>query len=340
CEEIILKYHPILVSIEREEDANFLQTKYPLVNFVWGEQGLNEVASFKEGCIFLNALVGMIGLKPTILAIKKRHTILLANKETLVVGGELVMKLAKKMEVSLIPIDSEHSAIMQCLNQHPIEEVKNIIITASGGSFRHLTRDALKNVTVEDALKHPNWSMGHKITIDSATMVNKGLEVIEAHHLFALPYDKISTILHPESIVHSMVEYQDHSVMAQLAQADMRIPIQYALTYPHKYPFKGSPLDFNTLKQLTFLPLSLERFPCLKLAYEVGVKGGILPAVYNASNETAVELFLHHKITFLQIEDIIFEAVLSTSNQENPSLEELLDVSKRIKKQILNRYSH
>jgi 1-deoxy-D-xylulose-5-phosphate reductoisomerase len=341
CEEIIVKYHPLFVCVEQEEDATLLQKKYPTIQFGWGEEGLLAAASFQEdGGLFVNALVGMVGLKPTLRAIAKKRTILLANKETLVVAGEIVMRQAKEAGVALIPIDSEHSAILQCLGNHPHHEVKRLIITASGGALRHLTRDQLTTVTIEDVLKHPNWSMGKKITVDSATMVNKGLEVMEAHHLFQIPYDQITAILHPESIVHSLVEFKDHSILAQMANPDMRIPIQYAMTYPkHVESSVSQALDLTALHQLTFQPMDLKRYPCLALAFEVGRAGGVLPAVYNASNEAAVALFLNHQIDFLTIETIIFDAVAQTANCLNPTIEDLITISEQTKATIFQKYS-
>ncbi len=338
--EIIDKYKPEFVCVQLREDYEKLSLKYPYIHFSWGEEGLIEAAMYGEdGGYFINALVGMVGLMPTIKAITKKRTILLANKETLVVGGKFVTALAKKNKVPIIPIDSEHSAIFQCLNSRPLDEVKQVIITASGGSFRDLTREQLANVSLASALNHPNWQMGKKITIDSATMVNKGLEVIEAHYLFDLPYDKITTIIHPESIIHSMVEFIDSSIIAQLSFPDMRIPIKYALSYPQKKYYQTEvALDFKKIKSLTFKEMSFTRYPLLALAYEVGKEGGILPAVYNASNEAAVALFLENKITFLDIEKIIFDAVNKAKIIKNPQLEDLIAISQAIKKQILAQY--
>lgn len=339
-EEIIIKYKPEFVCVQQEDDYLKIKDKYPQIQFAWGNHGLLRAASYGEdGGYFLNSLVGMVGLEPTLKAITKKRTILLANKETLVVGGEIVISLAKEYGVKIIPIDSEHSAIFQCLNGKPLEEVKKVIITASGGAFRDLSRKQLETVSLAQALQHPNWQMGKKITIDSATMVNKGLEVIEAHYLFNLPYDKITTIIHPESIIHSLVEFIDDSLIALLSPADMRIPILYALNYPHKRHYQAkSQLDFVKLKTLNFQETSFERYPILALAYEVGQAGGILPAVYNASNEAAVELFLENKITFLDIENIIFTAVKTTKNQIKPTLEDLLKVSITTKEKIYNQY--
>lgn len=338
--EIIEEFKPEFVSCLYEEDMINLQSKYPNIKFGYGDKGLIEAATYSiEDGFLINAVVGVAGLIPTIEAIKKGRNILLANKETLVVGGEIVTKLAKENNVKLFPIDSEHSAIFQCLQGHRKEDVNRIIITASGGTFRDKTRDQLKNVTVEEALKHPNWSMGKKITIDSATMVNKGLEVIEAHYLFDIDYDHIETIIHKESIIHSMVEYKDKTVIAQLSVPDMKIPIQYALTYPRKLDINQfETLNLLELKTLSFEEMNFERFPLLKLAYHVGKTGGLLPAVYNASNEVAVDLFLRGKISFLEIEDIIFETVGKTNNKLNPTIFDIIEMDKVVREQILQKY--
>lgn len=312
------------VCVQHVEDAERLKNKYPNVHFYHGNEGLLTLVTLREGEMIVNALVGFVGLKPTIEAIKSRKDIALANKETLVVAGDLVMELVDKYRVKLLPVDSEHSAIFQCLQGNHKEEVKNIIITASGGSFRDRTRAELVHVKKEDALKHPNWSMGAKITIDSATMMNKGLEVIEAHHLFNIPYDQIKVLLHRQSIIHSMVEYVDHSIIAQLGTSDMRHPIQYALSYPQRLPLNSKPLDFMQFNQLTFEEASFERFPLLKLAFEVGKAKGNLPAIMNAANEVAVDLFLQGRIEFLDIESLVILACKECDYLENASIEEII----------------
>ncbi len=307
---------------------------------VYGDEGLNEVASYHkyESETFVNALVGIAGLLPTIYAIKAKKEICLANKETLVVAGDLIKALVKENGVDLIPIDSEHSAILQCLQGEVKSDVKRLIITASGGSFRDKTRDELIGVTKNDALKHPNWSMGAKITIDSATMMNKGFEVIEAHYLFDIPYEKIDTILHPESIVHSMVEYNDGSIKAQIGASDMHIPIQYALRYPSHNNLDGKSLNLIGLN-LNFMELSTLRYPCLKYAYMVAKKGGIYYAVLNAANEAAVYLFLNDKIKFLDIEKIIYEEITNNEYESiSYNLENIIDISKKIIDKIVVRY--
>jgi len=344
--EIINEFNPKFVSAKNECDALKIKELFPNVKVGFGSVGLINAATFKDGeCeeeYLVNSLVGMIGLEPTIAAIKMNRNILLANKETLVVGGEIIEELKKDYKFKLIPIDSEHSAIMQCLKGYDNKEVEKIIITASGGAFRDKSREELKNVTIEDALKHPNWAMGKKITVDCATMVNKGLEVMEAHYLFNMPYDKIDTILHYESIVHSMVEYKDGSIIAQMAKPDMRIPIQNALTYPNKKEYKlDSHLNLLTNNNLSFKAMDFDRYPCLKLAYFVGESKGLLPTVFNSSNEIAVKLFIENKIKFLDIEKIIFKLVeeYKNKNQQNPSLDEIIKLDKDIKDYVNSNYN-
>lgn len=336
---IIQVHQPSLVSVLEADDAIKLEQEFPRTVFVYGEEGLLQASTYGKNAILVNAVVGMVGLKPTIAAIKNRQTILLANKETLVVGGEIINKLVKEYQTTLLPIDSEHNAIFQCLIGRKKEEVKKIVITASGGAFRNKTRDQLAFVKKEDALQHPNWSMGAKITIDSATMVNKGLEVMEAHYLFDLPYEQITTVLHPESIVHSMVEWRDGSVSALLSQPDMRLPIQFALYYPkNSNPPYQHCLDWTASRELHFQPMDLNRYPLLNLAYHVGKEGGILPAVYNASNEEAVSLFLENKISFLDIENIIVHAVGNAKNKKNPTIDDIMDSSQAIRNEIKQTY--
>ena len=342
--KIIDEFKPKLVCTSNEFNYNFLKNKYNNIKVVFGNDGLVEAATCKyydDGeDIVINSLVGMVGLVPTIEAIKLGRTILLANKETLVVGGEIITKLVKEYNSKLLPIDSEHSAIFQCLEGRKKEEVKKLIITASGGAFRELTREQLDEVTIDDALKHPNWLMGKKITVDCASMVNKGLEVIEAHFLFDIPYEQIETIIHKESIIHSMVEYKDNTVIAQLGKADMRVPIQYAITYPNKKEYKlDSSLDFNSLNNLSFKQMDFERYPLLKLAYEVGIMGGVKPTIFNASNEEAVKLFIDKKIKFLDIEIIINDAVNNFENIISPTLEQILVIDKKVREYVNNKYN-
>lgn len=334
--KLIEEFHPEIVCFR--ENYLYELSYNPVV--VSGDSGLLELASYSkyEDEVFVNALVGMSGLLPTISAIKAKKTIALANKETLVAGGDIVKEYVKKYNVSLVPIDSEHSAIAQCLQGEEHDEIKRLIITASGGSFRNKTREELKGVTKEDALKHPNWSMGAKITIDSATMMNKGFEVIEAHHLFDVPYEKIDTVLHPQSIIHSMVEYQDGTIKAELGTADMHTPISYALRYPHHKVLESKPLNYIGLN-LEFKELSKDRFPCLGYAYYAAKRGGIYPAVLNAANEAAVKLFLNDKIEFLEIEKIIEAEITNDKYMEIPyTLENVVSVSLSLIQEILSRY--
>lgn len=298
----------------------------------YGLEAISEIATHPEVQIVVNALLGSVGLQPTLDAIRAKKKIAFANKETLVTAGHIVMDEVKKYEVDLLPVDSEHAAIHQCLASSNMNDVKRIILTASGGSFRDLSREELSQVTRKDALKHPNWDMGAKITIDSATMMNKGLEVIEAHWLFSIPYEQIEVILHRESVIHSMVEFVDRSVLAQLGTPDMRIPIQYAIAYPERIPFQLSDsLDFASLGKLHFEKMSFERFPSLKMAYEAGKTGGSMPTVLNAANEVAVELFLKEKINFLQIERIIAEQLESHQVINTPDLETIVEIDRQVR---------
>lgn len=319
---ILKSFRPQLVCMKEDTHLQVLQKEYPHIQFTYGMEGLLEIAA-DDSDMLVTAIMGSVGITPTLAAIEAGKDIALANKETLVAAGEIVMRAADKARVKILPVDSEHSAIYQCLRGENINEVKRLIITASGGSFRDLTRDALKHVTLEDALNHPNWSMGKKITIDSATMMNKGLEVIEAKWLFDLEVEQISTLLHRESIIHSMVEYVDNSVIAQLGNSDMRHPIQFALSYPERLPM-NNPLDFTTLSQLNFEPMDLERFKMLQYAYDALKIGGTMPAVMNAANEYAVNEFLHGRISFLEIEDIVSRAMSHHDVIHNPDLETIL----------------
>ena len=333
----IAEFNPEIVCTRTFNDMLQLQKEFNM-KIVYGDEGLIQVATYmpNEEILLVVALVGSIGLVPTVKAIEIGRNIALANKETLVMAGAIVMDLAKKHHVTIFPIDSEHSAIYQSLVGENKEDVKRLMITASGGSFRDLSREELLNVTLSDALKHPNWQMGAKITIDSSTMMNKGFEVIEAHHLFDIPYEKIDTILHPESIIHSMVEFKDSSIKAQMGVSDMRIPILYALTYPSRVVYDNNLSLIN--RNLTFKELSFERFPCLKMAYEAGMKGNIYPTVLNASNEAAVNLFQQGKISYLAIEKIIAEALANTKEVEELSLDIILKVNKEVQEEILIKY--
>ncbi|WP_248926337.1 1-deoxy-D-xylulose-5-phosphate reductoisomerase [Paenibacillus hamazuiensis] len=320
------RFRPKKVSVASKELAAEIKGQLPSgTEVLYGEEGLIEAAAGTEADYVVTAIVGSLGLRPTLAAIEAGKAIGLANKETLVSAGHLVTELAQKRGVKLLPIDSEHSAIFQCLNGEDLSRIRKITLTASGGSFRDRTRAELTHVTVEDALKHPNWSMGAKITIDSATMVNKGLEVIEAHWLFGASYDDIEVIIHPESIVHSFVEFVDHSIIAQLGNPDMRVPIQYALTYPDRLHTPTKPLDLTELGKLHFRKMDFSRFPCLKMAFDSGRSGGTATTVFNAANEVAVARFLQGEIRFLQIEEIIYETLAAHQATANPSLDEIIE---------------
>ena len=331
--KIIAEFQPALVSVTKKEDCDSLRQEFANTAITFGQEGLVEVAIFEKADILVNAVLGSVGLYPTLQAIEAGKTIAIANKETLVTAGHLVMEAAKKYNVPILPVDSEHSAIYQCLQGEKEKNIERLIITASGGSFRDLSRAELQHVTVEDALKHPNWSMGAKITIDSATMMNKGLEVIEAYWLFALAYDKIDVLLHKESIIHSMVEFHDSSVIAQLGTPDMKVPIQYALTYPDRLPLRSSErLDLAKIGKLHFQEMDLERFRCLHFAIEAGKAGGTLPTVLNAANEVAVSRFLKGEISFLQIEELIERALNNHRLIVNPSLAIIQEVDQETRK--------
>ena len=282
----------------------------------------------------VNSLVGSIGVMPTVKAIENLKDVALANKETLVSAGNIVMKKLEFHKKRLVPIDSEHSAIFQCLQGEKIENVNKVILTCSGGPFKYKTKEELQGVTASDALEHPTWNMGAKITIDSATLMNKGFEVIEAHWLYGLNYSQIDVVIHPQSIIHSLVEFKDKSVIAQLGIPDMRIPIQYALTYPKRMENENLPaLNLIDKKELTFEEPDLERFPCLAIAYDVGIKGGSLAAVMNAANEVAVRFFLQDKIRFMDIPRLIMQMVDEHPIIKNPSLDDVLEVDKRVKEE-------
>ncbi|MFD2116793.1 1-deoxy-D-xylulose-5-phosphate reductoisomerase [Paenibacillus yanchengensis] len=308
------QFSPKLVSVATKQLADQVKLHLPShITVVYGEEGLIEAAVHPAADIVVTAIVGSRGLPATLAAIEAGKTIALANKETLVTAGQLVMEKAARYNVPIIPVDSEHSALFQSLNGEQLKTVYKLVLTASGGSFRDRTRSELANVTIEDALRHPNWSMGAKITIDSATMVNKGLEVIEAHWLFGMPYEQIDVVIHPESIIHSMVEYDDSSIIAQLGNPDMRVPIQYALTYPERIESPAKRLNLTAIQQLTFREMDYTRFPCLQLAFECGKLGQSAPTVYNAANEIAVARFLNREVSFLDIERII-ETVINDHN--------------------------
>ncbi|WP_100404454.1 1-deoxy-D-xylulose-5-phosphate reductoisomerase [Bacillus solitudinis] len=335
----IKTFSPRLVSVKSKEDCDKLRLSVPsTTKVVYGEEGLLEVATYGHANILVNAVIGSIGLAPTIAAIREGKTIAIANKETLVTAGHIVTNEAKMNQVSLLPVDSEHSAIYQCLNGENHKEVDRLILTASGGSFRDRSRAELKGVTVVEALNHPNWSMGAKITIDSATMMNKGLEVIEAHWLFDIPYERIDVVLHKESIIHSMVEFIDRSVIAQLGTPDMRVPIQYALTYPSRLERSVEErLHLWEIGCLHFSKLDFDRYRCMAFAYEAGRLGGTMPTVLNAANEEAVAAFLAHRITFLEIEQLIEQAMERHELISFPSLDVIIEVDSETRRFIHSR---
>lgn len=326
-EKQALEFKPEIVSVGSKEGAVKLKEKLKPygIKVNYGMQGLIEVASENDADILLNSVVGMIGLRPTLKAIEAGKTIALANKETLVTGGEIVMRELEKRNVSMIPVDSEHSAVFQCLKSGNKEEVEKIILTASGGPFRGMSKSDIKKVELEDALKHPNWDMGRKITIDSATLMNKGLEIIEAKWLFDVKLEQIEAIVHPQSIIHSMVEFVDGSVIAQMGEPDMRVPIQYALTYPKREKNHIKKLNLLESNNLTFEAPDKEVFPCLNLAINSMKKGGTMPTVLNASNEVAVEYFLNKKIRFTDIPLIVEKSMDLHKNIKNPSLDDILN---------------
>ena len=339
----IIEFKPKIVAVGNavfaKQLCDILAEKNINIEVGYGIEGISKVAEFEEADVVLNSVVGSVGLIPTIRAIQKGKTIALANKETLVTAGQIVMEEARRHKAKIIPIDSEHSAIFQSLLGYRRKDVKKIILTASGGPFRGKKIKDLKKVKVEDALKHPNWNMGSKITIDSATMMNKGLELIEARWLFAAQSDIIDVVVHPQSIVHSMVEYKDGSIIAQLGSPDKRIPIQFAFTYPERHVNFFRKLDLLTCGPLTFEKPDMETFKCLKLAFQALQEGGTMPTVLNAANEVLVSLFLSGKITFLEIPELIEKEMLLHSNISKPTIEDILDVDSKIRTTMINRVS-
>ena len=340
-EKQVREFRPKLVSLQSEEACRDLadRLKDMQVTIVPGMEGLIQIAEMEESDVLVTAIVGMIGIRPTIAAIKKGKDIALANKETLVTAGHIIMPLAAQMGVSILPVDSEHSAIFQSMQGEKKEQVSKLLITASGGPFRGRTREQLADIRVEDALKHPNWSMGHKITIDSATLVNKGLEVMEAKWLFDVELDQIQVVVHPQSIIHSMVEYVDGGIIAQLGTPDMKLPIQYALFYPDRRPMKGKRVDFYELGSITFERPDMETFTGLKLALRAARTGGSLPTVFNAANEKAVSLFLNRKIKFLEIPELIEMCMDEHKVIDNPNVEEILAAEAESYDRIARRFA-
>lgn len=325
-EEQVREFRPAMAGMWTEEAARDLRARVADldVKVVSGMEGLLEIAEMPESSVLVTAIVGMIGIRPTIAAIKAGKDIALANKETLVTAGHLIMPLAEERGVSILPVDSEHSAIFQALNGEPAGRVEQILLTASGGPFRGRTRAQLADVKVEDALRHPNWSMGHKITIDSSTLVNKGLEVMEARWLFGVELEQIQVVVHPQSIIHSAVQFVDGAIIAQMGVPDMKLPIQYALFYPDRRPMAGKRVDLFELGQLTFERPDVETFAGLKLAYRAAKQGGTMPTVFNAANERAVALFLERKIGYPQITELIGKAMEHVRAVPAPGVEEIL----------------
>ena len=339
--EQVREFRPKLVCVAEEKSINELRLLTPDIDYevCYGMEGLIRVATYDKAEIVVTAIVGMIGIIPTIEAIKTGHDIALANKETLVTAGHIIMPLAKEYNVRILPVDSEHSAIFQSLNGEDRRTIDKILLTASGGPFRGYTREQMQDVKLEDALKHPNWSMGHKITIDSATMVNKGLEVMEARWLFDVGMDDVQIIVQPQSIIHSMVQFVDGGIIAQLGCPDMRLPIQYAIYYPERRELNTERLDFYELANITFEKPDMETFFGLKLAYDAQRIGGSMPTVYNAANEKAVGLFLDRKIAYLQIPELIREAMEQHKVIENPNVEEILETEASVYDFIEKVYS-
>ena len=328
----ILEFNPEAVAVMDNEKVDLLKKDVDIEVYS-GIEGIIKVATLNNTDTVINSLVGSIGVRPTIEAIKNKKNIALANKETLVTAGSIVMEEVKKNDVNLMPIDSEHSAIFQCINGENINDINKIIITASGGPFRDYTKQQLENVSVDGALNHPTWNMGNKITIDSATLMNKGFEVIEAHWLYGIGYKDIEVVTHPQSIIHSLVEFKDNSTVAQLSLPDMKMPIQYALSYPKRFELNVKKLNLTEVKNLSFEKPNFELFPCLKYAYDAGNIGGTIPAVLNAVNEVAVYAFLDNKIKFLDIPRLIKTMIEKHNVIKNPVLNEILEIDKKIKEE-------
>ncbi|MFH0703177.1 MAG: 1-deoxy-D-xylulose-5-phosphate reductoisomerase [bacterium] len=325
-QEQIKKYKPKIVSVKNEKLAIEFKKQIKDTQIVYGKQGLIQIAQNTENDLILVAVSGLVGLFPVLAAIDNNINLALANKEILVSAGKIIMKRAKEKNIKILPVDSEHSAIHQCINSRNSSYIKKLIITGSGGPFKNKSMAEMENASVEETLKHPKWSMGSKITVDSATLMNKGLEAIEAHWLFGLEYQNIEVIIHPQSIIHGAVEFLDGSIIAQLGVASMHIPIQYALTYPEKYSgLKTNSLNLSDIGRLEFEKPALNRFPCLKLAYEAGIKGGTYPAVLNALNEEAVYAFLNRKIKLTDISKIVEKGLEIHKNIEIPTLDDIIN---------------
>ncbi|MEG8990843.1 1-deoxy-D-xylulose-5-phosphate reductoisomerase [Ignavibacteria bacterium 4148-Me] len=339
-EEQINEFNPSSVVVKNKEKARELKKRTGnKCRIIEGEEGLLQITKEEDYDILLSAIVGIAGLKPTIEAIKKNKRIALANKETLVVAGEIIIQLLNEYNSEIIPVDSEHSAIFQCLKGEEKKDINKIILTASGGPFLNKSKEEFCNVTIKEALSHPNWKMGNKITIDSATMMNKGLEVIEAFWLFGLSKDQIDVAIHPQSIIHSMVEFKDGSIKAQLSLPDMKLPILYALSYPKRFNYSDVLTDIKKIGQLIFFEPDFDKFVCLKLAYDVIEEGGTAPCILNAANEVAVEKFLTGKIKFSQIPDLIKEALDAINNHSRATLENIFEVDIKTREFLNKKYN-
>lgn len=342
--EIIDEFNPKYVCMMDNKSAEkikeYIEKKKLDINVTTGIEGLIKIATLDEIDTVVTSVVGMIGLRPTLEAIRKKKDIALANKETLVVAGEIVMREARENGVNILPVDSEHSAIFQALRGNEKKEIKKILLTASGGPFRGKDKKFLETVSLKDSLNHPNWSMGRKITIDSASLMNKGLEVIEAHFLFGVDYENIQVVVHPQSIVHSMIEYKDNSIIAQLGSPDMRLPIQYALNYPERRKEIATGLDFYNMLNLTFEKPDMDTFKCLKLAFEAGKRGGLMPTILNGANEEVVALYLEEKIKFLEIGDIIERTIEIFKDRidEELTVENIIKLDRDVKEYVRNNF--
>lgn len=329
---------PHLTISSPEAAAKFPTESFPETKLYVGEDNLTTMAEELDYDILINALVGSVGFQPTAAALKRGKTVALANKETLVVGGELISDILKEHGGTLLPVDSEHSAIFQCLTGEKESTIESMTITASGGPFRELPLEQFSEITVEKALKHPTWAMGAKITIDSSTLMNKGFEIIEAHHIFNIPYEKINVVVHPQSIIHSMVTFHDGSTMAQCGLPDMELPIQYAMTYPDRYPIESPRLSLAEIGQLTFFEPDHVKFPCLNYCIESGKAGGTVPAVLNAANEVAVDLFLKRKIAYTDIAKIVGGAIEKHNREDSKSVEQIVAIDQATRQEIYARY--
>lgn len=338
-EDLILKYELKAVGLMSEERIEELKIKFPKIKFYNANTELSNLIDENICDVLVNAVVGIAGLKPTVSAINNKMDVALANKETLVTGGDLIMNLIQENNVNLYPIDSEHSAIWQALHGNDKKDLHSITLTASGGSFRDLSREELEFVTKEQALDHPNWSMGEKITIDSATMMNKGLEIIEAHYLFDIDYDNINVLINHQSVIHSFVEFNDYSILAQMGSANMNVPIQFALTYPNHLALNNNErLNLAKIKNLSFVDVDFKRYPLVKLAYDMGRLKGNKPIIMNAANEVAVQLFLDEKISFLDIETIVINISMYSKYEEITSFDEIYIVNDNTKTYVLDNY--